>query len=186
MVKDQHPQAVKEAIGTVLPIWLEAFKILLNIDPTSDVSNSENWDGLAVRIQIFKVRNLEGGLLISPHYLQTLSMIYISFPKAIDLSLVTDFLAASINHLNALFPTFAHYYINSEDSVPITSEDDTIELPQLVSSIFDFMSTVARHGKTKGWLEVNLQQIIFVIFGYAQITKDDVRDLLTAYTCSQI
>jgi len=60
MVKDQHPQAVKEAIGTVLPIWLEAFKILLNIDPTSDVSNCENWDGLAVRLQIFKVRNLEG------------------------------------------------------------------------------------------------------------------------------
>lgn len=112
--------------------------------------------------------------------MQTLSIVYISFPKAINLSLVTDFLAASISHLDALFPTFAHYYISSEDSVPITSEDDTIELPQLVSSIFDFMSTVARHGKTKGWLEANLQQIVSVIFGYAQITKDDVRDLLTA------
>lgn len=117
--------------------------------------------------------------MISPHYLQTLSIIYISFPKAIDFTLVTDFLAVSISHLDALFSTFAHYYINSEDSIPITSEDDTVELPQLVSSIFDFMSIVARHGKTKGWLEANLQQIISVIFGYAQITRDDVRDFLT-------
>lgn len=57
MVKDQHPQAVKEATGTVLPVWLEAFKVLLAIDPVSDVSNGQNWDGLAVRIQIFKVRS---------------------------------------------------------------------------------------------------------------------------------
>lgn len=55
MVKDQHPQSVKEATGSVLPIWLEAFKVLLNIDPVSDVSDGKSWDGLAVRIQIFKV-----------------------------------------------------------------------------------------------------------------------------------
>jgi hypothetical protein len=56
MVKDQHPQSAKEAIGSVLPVWLEAFKVLLNIDPMSDVSGAKNWDGLAVRIQIFKVK----------------------------------------------------------------------------------------------------------------------------------
>lgn len=56
MVKDQHPQAVKEAIATILPIWLEAFKVLLNFDPQEDVSRPDNWDGLAVRIQVFKAR----------------------------------------------------------------------------------------------------------------------------------
>lgn len=55
MVKDQHPQSVKEATASVLPEWLEAFKVLLNIDPQQDVANAENWDGLAIRIQIFKV-----------------------------------------------------------------------------------------------------------------------------------
>lgn len=55
MVKDQHPQAVKEATATILPVWLEAFKVLLNLDPLKDVSNEDNWDGLAVRIQVFKV-----------------------------------------------------------------------------------------------------------------------------------
>lgn len=55
MVKDQHPHAVKEATASVLPVWLEAFKVLLNVDPHQDVTYSNNWDGLAVRIQIFKV-----------------------------------------------------------------------------------------------------------------------------------
>lgn len=77
MVKDQHPQAVKEAIGTVLPVWLEAFKILLNIDPTSDVSNCENWDGLAVRIQIFKVRRLGEPIDFTSLFADTLDNIHI-------------------------------------------------------------------------------------------------------------
>jgi len=55
MVKDQHPQAVKEAIASVLPVWLDAFKVLLTIDPLQDVANTPNWDGLTVRIQLFKV-----------------------------------------------------------------------------------------------------------------------------------
>lgn len=55
MVKDQHPHAVKEATAQVLPVWLEAFKVLLNSDPRQDVAN-DDWDGLTVRIQIFKVR----------------------------------------------------------------------------------------------------------------------------------
>ena len=55
MVKDQHPQAVKEATTSILPVWLEAFRVLLNIDPRQDLNKSE-WDGLLIRIQIYKVR----------------------------------------------------------------------------------------------------------------------------------
>jgi hypothetical protein len=55
MVKDQHPQAVKEAVASVLPVWLEAFKVLLNIHTQSDIATSMNWDGLSIHIQIFKV-----------------------------------------------------------------------------------------------------------------------------------
>jgi len=55
MVKDQHPQAVKEATSSILPVWLDAFRVLLNLDPLQDIANQQNWDGLAVRIQIFKV-----------------------------------------------------------------------------------------------------------------------------------
>lgn len=55
IVKEAHPQAVKEATASVLPVWLDAFRVLLNIDPQQDVSNPNSWDGLAIRIQIFKV-----------------------------------------------------------------------------------------------------------------------------------
>ena len=58
MVKDAHPEPVKEAASSVLPVWLDAFRILLNIDPKSDVENKPNWDGLAIRIQVIKVRPL--------------------------------------------------------------------------------------------------------------------------------
>lgn len=66
MVKDQFPDAVNEATTSILPVWLEAFKTLLNIDPQQELTNAETWDGLLVRIQIFKVRSLRcvvnGGL----------------------------------------------------------------------------------------------------------------------------
>ena len=55
MVKDQHPNAVQEATTSILPVWLDAFKVLLSIDPKQEVENTQNWDGLAIRIQIFKV-----------------------------------------------------------------------------------------------------------------------------------
>ena len=55
MVKDQFPDAVKEATNSVLPVWLDALKTLLNVNPLQDVENTSNWDGLAIRIQVFKV-----------------------------------------------------------------------------------------------------------------------------------
>lgn len=57
MVKEQHPQAVKEATGSILPVWIDAFKVLLNASPQNDVENVETWDALAIRIEIFKVSN---------------------------------------------------------------------------------------------------------------------------------
>ena len=55
MVKDAHPEPVKEAASTVLPVWLDAFRVLLNMDPQKDIAGA-NWDGLAIRIQVVKVR----------------------------------------------------------------------------------------------------------------------------------
>ena len=60
MVKDQHPQAVKEATNSILPVWLEAFQVLLNIPPQEDVQNVDNWDALAIRIEVFKVYSWYG------------------------------------------------------------------------------------------------------------------------------
>ncbi|EMD32596.1 hypothetical protein CERSUDRAFT_161550 [Gelatoporia subvermispora B] len=136
MVKEQHPQATREASAQVLPVWLDAFKVLLNIDPRQDVGNTQNWDGLAIRIQIYK----------------TLDVIQSSFPKNLA-PYLNDFLAASLNHLNALLPAFVHYYILSEDSAPGSSEDEPIDLAQLACPILDFVSRVGRSGRGKEWFQ---------------------------------
>jgi len=54
MVKDQHPAAVQEATASIIPVWLEAFKVLLDLDISQDV-NEQSWDGLAIRKELFKV-----------------------------------------------------------------------------------------------------------------------------------
>ncbi|TFK42052.1 armadillo-type protein [Crucibulum laeve] len=152
MVKDQHPQAVKEAVASVLPVWLEAFKVLLNIDPHQDVADTNNWDGLTVRIQVFRA----------------LDTIHISFPRALA-PYLKDFLAASVNHLHVLYPTFAHYYLSSADSAPSTSEDENIELPQLISPILDFVAAVTRSGKVRDWYdENNLPALISAVFNFEE------------------
>ena len=53
MVKDQHPAAVQEATASIIPVWLEAFKVLLDLDISQDV-NEQSWDGLAIRKELFK------------------------------------------------------------------------------------------------------------------------------------
>lgn len=54
MVKEQHPQAVKEATENILPVWLDTFKEILG-HSINDTLNQPTWDGLTVRIQVFKV-----------------------------------------------------------------------------------------------------------------------------------
>ncbi|PBL00281.1 ARM repeat-containing protein [Armillaria gallica] len=156
MVKDQYPQAVKEAIASVLPVWLEAFKVLLNMDPQLD-ANSSNWDGLAIRIQIFK----------------TLETIHTSFPRAL-VPYFDDLLSASIAHLNLLYPTFDQYYLTSSEPIPPSSEDEPVHLSHLISSILDFMATVIRGGKAKQWFtSEHSTALIAAVFNYAQMTDED-------------
>ncbi|KAF8167572.1 armadillo-type protein [Crassisporium funariophilum] len=158
MVKDQHPQGVKEAVATVLPTWLEAFKVLLNMDPLQDVANASQWDGLTVRIQIFK----------------TLDSLHTSFPRALAPSL-SEYLTASLNHLRVLYPTFLHYYLSASEPVPSSSEGEPIELPELLCPIIDFLSSVTRGSKGREWLgHDNLVPLISSIFNYVQMTDDDV------------
>ncbi len=99
MVKDQHPQAVKEATSLVLPVWLDAFKVL----------------------------------------------------------------------------SFIHYYISAADSPPRTSEDETIELPDLIVPIVDFIAAVARGGKAKLWFDAqHFPALVSAVFKFTQVGEQDV------------
>ncbi|KAJ2917840.1 hypothetical protein MD484_g2556, partial [Candolleomyces efflorescens] len=157
MVKDQYPDAVNEATTGILPVWLEAFKTLLNIDVQQELNGGETWDGLLVRTQIFK----------------TLDVIRVSFPASLT-AYLPDLLASSLHHLQAVYPAFTHYYLSASESVPRSSEDEAVELPQLICPILDFLSSVSRSGKARTWfIGANLSALIAAIFNLVQMTDED-------------
>ncbi len=55
MVKDQYPDAANEASSSVLPQWFDAFRVLLDADPLTELRVFPDWSPLALRLQIFRV-----------------------------------------------------------------------------------------------------------------------------------
>jgi hypothetical protein len=102
MVKDQHPQAAKEASGNMLPAWLDACKVLSGFNPQQDILG-EHWDGLEIRIQIFRVRTAFS-FLFSRRYIDLAgkgrpSIRYIA-------PYLPAYVASALHHLHALYPTY--------------------------------------------------------------------------------
>ncbi|GAA5887335.1 hypothetical protein JCM6882_002496 [Rhodosporidiobolus microsporus] len=170
-VKDEHPEAVKSAVGEILPVWLDAFNQLLQVDAAADLTgaNAENWDNVAVRTAIFS----------------SLEVILNSFPSTLKSSL-PQFLAHSAAHLNSLLPIYtAAYLSNSSDfSIPSSSggeEDSDIstDLPSLVSTVLDFVAQGARRKAVKGLFveggKPSAGLVEFLVRGIelAQMTTDD-------------
>lgn len=86
-----------------------------------------------------------------------------------------EFLSASLNHLQILFPTFTHFYLSSSDSPPGSSEDEHVGLPHVVCPLMDFISSVMRGGKAKEWFDsANLHILTGAVFNYVQMTREDV------------
>ncbi|ELU41145.1 importin-9 [Rhizoctonia solani AG-1 IA] len=152
MVKEQHPSAVTEATTSVLPTWLNAFQVLLAIDPQTDVSNDDNWDGLAVRTEVYR-----------------------------SLSTFTPtILSHSLTHLNRLLPIFINYYVRADaDSAPTASSDDPDQqasLTNLASSLLDYVGSAVRTSAGRSWFETTdraLQNYIEAVAGWSQMTQDD-------------
>ncbi|ETW86593.1 hypothetical protein HETIRDRAFT_456575 [Heterobasidion irregulare TC 32-1] len=161
MVKDQHPQSVKDASGSILPAWLDAFKVLLNLDPLQDVTGTY-WDGLELRTEIFVV----------------LDVVHSSFARLIA-PFLPDYLAAALHHLVVLFPTYAQYYIIDGTAVPESSEGALIEIERLIAPMIDFVSSVARRGKAVGWFEQNLTTMMDILLQWAQMTKENEEEWST-------
>ena len=103
-----------------------------------------------------------------------LETIQTSFPRSLTPHL-KELLSAALNHLSVLYPTFAHFYLQSNATVPRSSEDETIELTHLVCPMLDFIASVARSGKAKDWFEGdNLAGLISAVFSWVQMSQDDV------------
>ncbi|KAL5519373.1 hypothetical protein ACEPAH_1056 [Sanghuangporus vaninii] len=157
MVKEQHPQAVKEATGSILPVWIDAFKVLLNVSPESDVANVQSWDALAIRIEIFK----------------TLDTIHMGFAKSLSPH-YNELLNTALAHLQVLLPTFSRYYLSSSAAPPTASEEDAIELSMLGCPVIDFIAALTRSSKAKSWLQSStVEALIVALCGWMQMTEDD-------------
>ena len=78
--------------------------------------------------------------------------------------------------MTTLYSTFDHYYLKSADTVvPKSSEEDNIELAQLICPILDFVGAVARGGKAKDWFNGgNESALVAAVFNYVQMTNEDV------------
>lgn len=186
MVKEQHPQAVKESTDRILPVWIEAFKTLLNISPLNDVENVQSWDGLAIRIEIFKVSKVQNNhgkpanvICILVKALDTIQM---GFAKTLSLH-INDLLNFALAHLRALVSVFNHYYLSSSATSPpgASEEERPIELPMLGCPIIDFLAVMTRGSRAKSWLSApNVESLIVTLCGWMQMTEDDVLEFLHA------
>lgn len=163
MVKEQHPSAVSEATTSVLPTWLNAFQVLLAIDPQEDVANSDNWDGLAVKTEIYR----------------SLNTIHTSFPKSLS-PYTPTLLVHSLAHLQKLLPTFVNHYVRSDATPPPTTSSDDLDqqvsLTHLASSLLDFVGSAARTAAGRSWFEGTagvLQNYIEMVAGWSQMTEED-------------
>ncbi|KAG8742538.1 hypothetical protein FRC10_001305 [Ceratobasidium sp. 414] len=165
MVKEQHPSAVSEATTSVLPTWLNAFQVLLAMDPRADVASSNDWDGLA---QV---------LMIPP--IQSLNTIHTSFPKSLS-PYIPALLSHSLSHLQNLLPVFVDHYVRSDAASPPTSSNDDpdqqVSLTHLASSLIDYVGSSVRTSAGRSWFESNngaLQSYLELVAGWAQMTEED-------------
>ena len=84
-------------------------------------------------------------------------------------------MASSLHHLRALYPAFRTFYLAASESAPNTSEDEAIELPQLLCPIIDFLAAVIRGGKARDWLvDDTILAVVSSILAFVQMTDEDV------------
>lgn len=158
MVKGAHPDAVKDAAQSILPVWLDALQAVLQSDPTADVS-TDNWDGLALRVQACR----------------TLDTLHTSFPRTLAPHL-PNLLSACLNHLTILYPTFAQAYLLDTLPPRTSAEDDVTELPTLIAPLMDFVASASRTKVARAWVGENIDGLVQGAARWAQMTPENEED----------
>ncbi|BGP38381.1 hypothetical protein JCM10449v2_002313 [Rhodotorula kratochvilovae] len=168
-VKDEFPDAVKAAIGEILPQWLGAFQQLLSVDVAGELSAAETWDNIAVRTAIF----------------QSLEIILNSFPSTLKNDL-PQYLSVASSHLSSLLPVYtAASLSNSADfTLPTSSageedSDVSTDLGTLVSTVVDFAAQAVRRKAVRSLFvdgskpTAALTELLARAIEFAKMTTDD-------------
>jgi len=174
MVRKEYPDAVNEAISSVLPQWLSTMHALLSTPPSADVADPTNWDPIAIRIQI----------------LRTLDVIQTTFSSTLSPEMTEGFCNVTIQNLNDLMPAFRTYYIlggthadkgGIEPPTPVSADDPDINLSlmHLACPAMDFLGEVVRRSGrgarvASGWVTANLANIMNLAIYWTQIPVEDV------------
>ncbi|CCA73674.1 related to KAP114-Member of the karyopherin-beta family, nuclear import [Serendipita indica DSM 11827] len=173
MVRKEYPDAVNEAISSVLPQWLSTMHTLLSTPAIADVSDPANWDPLAVRIQIFR----------------TLDVIQTTFASTLTPEMTQSFCDISVRNLSDLLPAFRTYYILTaanadkggvDPPTPVSADDPDINLSlmHLACPAMDYLGEVVRKSVRSqkvaaSWVTSNLGTLLSLALSWAQIPVED-------------
>ncbi|WVO14952.1 hypothetical protein L204_102593 [Cryptococcus depauperatus] len=170
-VREEHPQAVKNALGPLSEVWFVAFKQILVQDAEAEVS--QNWKSIKIRIEIFR----------------TFLLFLSGFPKVI-IPQLQDLISLSLSTLQSLLPVFTAFYLSTSDDAPKTpyQDDDTgdlegnVGLAELACGIFDFLTPAIRKKEVEDSLfqgkkgtEV-LEKLIVLVQSYTQVTRENAEE----------
>ncbi|CAK9782992.1 ARM repeat-containing protein [Cutaneotrichosporon oleaginosum] len=172
MLKEEHPQAVRQALNSMAPVWFDAFTQLLSVDAAVDLQTS--WESLALRIRIFRV----------------LLQFQTKFPRYIAPHIPT-FLRLSILNLTSLLPAFNRYYVSSDpDSpdppIPEDSYQVKMDLDDLASAIFEYLEPTVRSKDAQEILlnaseergTAVMETIVGLVLTYTQVTRQQEEEWL--------
>jgi hypothetical protein len=172
MLKEEHPQAVRQALDGMAPTWFDAFTQLLSVDAAADLQTI--WESLALRIRIFRV----------------LLQFQTKFPRYISPHIPT-FLRLAILNLTSLLPAFNSYYVSSDpDSpdppIPEDSFQVKMDLDDLASAIFEYLEPTVRSKEAKDILlnageergTAVMETIVGLVLTYTQVTRQQEEEWL--------
>ncbi|PVG01815.1 ARM repeat-containing protein [Serendipita vermifera] len=173
MVRKEYPEATAEATSSILPQWLSAMHALLSTPPSADVADPNNWDPIAIRIQIFR----------------TLDVIFTNFNASMTPEMTEGFCNIAVQNLTDLMPAFRTYYILGSQNAdkggvdpptPVSADDPDINLSlmHLACPAMDFLGEVARRSTRSSkvaseWVKANLGTVMGLALYWTQIPIED-------------
>ena len=97
-----------------------------------------------------------------------------SFPRVVA-PYLPAYVAASLHHLHALYPTYVRYYLTDSVTVPNSSEGEPIELYKLITPLVDFVTGATRQSRARvSFDQGTLGKLVDALVQWCQMTKENV------------
>ncbi|TIA71942.1 hypothetical protein E3P89_01920 [Wallemia ichthyophaga] len=156
MVKSTYPDAVKEIVNSVIPVWIDGFIALLQVPPQKETRSQ--W---GIRFEIIK----------------TIASVFSTFKSLITTNNNIESLTRIlIDHLVTLLPIFYDrqvYDTQSYEQPEGEEEDDGAAVEELICPIIDLLTGFANNKHTKGTIEQAIPLLVKLSLEWGQMTVED-------------